>query len=1011
RYRFHPSNRERVPSGISILLDVGDHRLNTQARSSTDMPMQVDAHSGPSDGDSSARSDMSDTSTLMQRPRFKAFPKPAAKARPVSPRDAEIATWFTIYQPLSQVGPDQHQPVQEVRVQIENLQDFHTVLQWQVNRARDTCIQQDANRAKLATWYLEPSMLPRSDHHREVLLSGHPNQWPSDILQRWADFLQPNQPVHLYVVQPDPPGGLPDIVAHVLVVQNAPAQQAAALVSVTELIEDPWHPSRFALFLSNQVTCDDLFEHAGIPQEQVATTPGIGAYHGTSHIPPGSSYPVHHGFAFEVVTDSLDFEGDEQALLQRTHQAQVVRAPKEALENMTTSDSPTRYIQGAAQAMQQLTNIIAKMVAVLAHNPTLRSLPQEVRETDAAMSPQKHQFIVPDIAALSCTAQMEHVSIDTLHRWQHLAAMRPQQASFTTVLLTTIDSANPDMRRRHATMVPSVISRTTLLALAFHPQDCQHSSNTCDAWVGDDALEEQDRIQLTEGRSCTAAIHRRPMPTTDGQDPWGRMVANPCRFRVPICLQAAIPHNSCLVPVDLDETKPQLLWFANEAWKLALEQEEPLPLLPLPDGMTIPDPAYWPLLQPPPTSTSDALSYTLYLDGAANGHDAGWSVIVVACHPEGESFIGCLLGTVQLGSAHPNWLGADTADNIAAELTAMVVAQNLAMRWEGNYSFCIRPDLSLSRTVATTATTCRSNQALAKLCGALGLWLGNRVTIQEIRGHKGHAWNELADAVAKWAMHQRCDPHLQQFTQLHELATNPHDVDWVWMQTTHPALAACFPPLTQQQIMQFTKPSLQLGVVPTERMPVAHQDAATAWLLGACPPITWALLTNHDGPHSWTALCMESCQWMLLHYDSKLPLDSSSTFLDWVRFIRLDPSWKGRLRKTSKLALSYHRARAEHAVWQRHFDARLAAAGATIPDKAKPQVPAEKLQCDLCHKIFASTRALAMHATREHGYKKKVRYFTVGSMCHACGQDFHTRKRLSVHYEKQQKCYDVIQSC
>ena len=95
--------------------------------------------------------------------------------------------------------------------------------------------------------------------------------------------------------------------------------------------------------------------------------------------------------------------------------------------------------------------------------------------------------------------------------------------------------------------------------------------------------------------------------------------------------------------------------------------------------------------------------------------------------------------------------------------------------------------------------------------------------------------------------------------------------------------------------------------------------------------------------------------------------------LDWVRFIRLDPNWKGRLRKTSKLALSYHRARAEHAVWQRHFDARLAAAGATIPDKAKPQVPAEKWQCDSCHKIFASTRALAMHATREHGYKKKVR--------------------------------------
>ena len=153
-----------------------------------------------------------------------------------------------------------------------------------------------------------------------------------------------------------------------------------------------------------------------------------------------------------------------------------------------------------------------------------------------------------------------------------------------------------------------------------------------------------------------------PMPNADSRAPrpMESTVTRPCKYRVPICLQAALPHQSCHVPIDIDETKPQILWFANEAWKFALEREEPLPLLPLPDGMTTPDPAYWPLLQPLPTSAIDALSYTLYLDGAANGHDAGWSVIVVACHPEGESFIGCLLGTVQLGSDHPNWFGADS---------------------------------------------------------------------------------------------------------------------------------------------------------------------------------------------------------------------------------------------------------------------------------------------------------------------------------------------------------------
>ena len=914
RYRFHPSNRERVPSGISVLLDVGDHRLQTRAQSSIAAPMQVDTHGVQGAEVSDDRSDMSNTSTLMQRPRFKAFPKPAARACPVTSRAPEMTTWFTIYQPLSQVGADQHQPVQGAPVQVRNLQDFHSVLQWQANRARDDCFQQDTNRAKIATWYLEPNVLPRSDHHREVLLSGHPNQWPSDILQRWADFLQPNRPVDLYVVQPDPPGGLPDIVAHVLVVQNAHSQQAAALISVTELIEDPWHPSRFVLFLNGQVTCEELFEHASIPHEQVAATPGIGAYHGTTNIPQGSSYPVHHGFAFEVVTDSLDFEGEDQVMLQLPP-----RLPSRSLtygeqEAMPTAATATECRQRAFHAMQQICDAIASMVAVLDQSRTDLPTCPVTQDHNHTVMPRWQPPVDSNFTGKRSLDQHEHAAPSTSHRWQQLAAIRPKEArpmapvmtwyvdherfpqcfaprevfvtrnpadwrqvilrawndvylptqtvdvvivqpdpvmmedhiaahvmvlqqqaqGFTTALLTTIDSAVPDMRRRHATIVPDVISRAMLLALAFHPQDCEQSSNTCDAWVGDDALEEREHIQLSVGQSCTAVIHRHPVPTAEQPDPWESKLPRPCKHRVPICLQAVLPQQSYQVPVDIDDDKPQILWFANEAWKFALEEEEPLPLLPLPEGMTIPDPAYWPLLQPPPTSALDEISYTLYLDGAANGLDAGWSVIVVACHPEGESFIGCLLGTVQLGSEHPNWFGADTADNISAELTAMVTAQNFAMRWKGHHGFCIRPELSLSRTVATAATTCRSNQSLAKLCGALGPWLGNKVTIQEVRGHKGHAWNELADAVAKWTMQNHCDPLLQQFTQLHELATNPHDVDWIWMQTTHPALSACFPPLTQQQIMQFTKPCLKLGVIPTERKTATHQDAATEWRLTVC---------------------------------------------------------------------------------------------------------------------------------------------------------------------------------
>ena len=52
-----------------------------------------------------------------------------------------------------------------------------------------------------------------------------------------------------------------------------------------------------------------------------------------------------------------------------------------------------------------------------------------------------------------------------------------------------------------------------------------------------------------------------------------------------------------------------------------------------------------------------------------------------------------------------------------------------------------------------------------------------------------------------------------------------------------------------------------------------------------------------------------------------------------------------------------------------------------------------------------------MHASRDHGYRKKVRFFAAGDTCQACGQLFHSGNRLSIHLEENLRCYDVIQSC
>lgn len=85
------------------------------------------------------------------------------------------------------------------------------------------------------------------------------------------------------------------------------------------------------------------------------------------------------------------------------------------------------------------------------------------------------------------------------------------------------------------------------------------------------------------------------------------------------------------------------------------------------------------------------------------------------------------------------------------------------------------------------------NSQLAQLCKALGLWSAKVAAIEEVRGHTQHPWNELADAIAKWAVSQAPAFTADEAAPLHRLAQCPHDLGWAWMQTTHASMAACFP--------------------------------------------------------------------------------------------------------------------------------------------------------------------------------------------------------------------------
>ena len=307
-------------------------------------------------------------------------------------------------------------------------------------------------------------------------------------------------------------------------------------------------------------------------------------------------------------------------------------------------------------------------------------------------------------------------------------------------------------------------------------------------------------------------------------------VPNP-RTRVTLCLELVIPQ-----PADNDWSRlcPEtsaLSWFIQPDWIqhcLSFSIASPSAL---PEGIKIHPATYDALLSQPLQSDPTDWRWELYVDGSMGSHTAGWSVIVVCSDESSSCLWGCYAGQVQLAPQHPQWIGADSLDNISAELTAFIVAQDVCLRLLPKGTATIRPDLMLSQMIATFENITHASPKLAQLCRIVSCWLGKDTHVVQIAAHKGDPWNELADTIAKWAAMQDtgCLPQWES-PGLHELAGTPHDLHWCWLQHVSSRFHQCFPPIVSNEVMQFP-PSSHTATMPHS---CVSQDAAWLTLAFSC---------------------------------------------------------------------------------------------------------------------------------------------------------------------------------
>eukprot|EP00438_Fugacium_kawagutii_P002720 Skav222422 [mRNA] locus=scaffold2890:171634:188316:+ [translate_table: standard] len=296
---------------------------------------------------------------------------------------------------------------------------------------------------------------------------------------------------------------------------------------------------------------------------------------------------------------------------------------------------------------------------------------------------------------------------------------------------------------------------------------------------------------------------------------------------VQLCLDALIesgPHQR--QKTRLCDSAPSLHWFQHASWRQQCF-DAPLPSLAgLPEGLQLTPASYWALVKDPSTMPSPT-ALRLYVDGATGYGGAGWAVIVVLDSLDGEFFLGCVWGRVQLDMVAPDWVGAREPDNIAAELSAALYALYLGLRLPFALPVFLCPDLAFSLDLCQqTCVTSTPNARLAQMVRVVYSW-HVECGLDKIAGHSHHPWNDLADTLAKFAIHHPMDSAPFVIEPLHELALEPHDLAWVWQQQMAPSYAQCVPALLEGQFHQF-RPCWQSISVPDIASPV--KDPCYEWL-------------------------------------------------------------------------------------------------------------------------------------------------------------------------------------
>ena len=781
------------------------------------------------------------------------------------------------------------------------LTEFRATLQWQFSSLGQTCHAQDAIPVQVQTWYLHSDSRIRSEEFRFVWIGQHPHTWHQEIIDAWRDVLDVDQPIHLHVVMPNPTSADLEKRVHVIVLQKPNPLWRAAILTLAYPRENPWHITMLCVMLDAQTDIGQISFISGAthPSNPRAASTHVEVTHGGVQLPPEGTFPVRDGFWFSV---SAFVRGDnpwDDAVSLIQTQFSVIRTkiaglidsvsalPKQHMlpENTQASEAPgpnplsvsvfpndPQAFSDPCDALSFFTHLQAcwQPLALLQPPALTILVPIVTWYIDHVRFPQCFQpryvllnnnpadwiqrirsawndLVLPQSQMYVHVVQPAPPEMP-MHVAAHIIIVQQPIATFRSVLITSIDSANPPgSATSHATMAPTPLAYQTVLALAYHEGVCQQPQNDCAAWVGETELTQADPLPVVDGHSVVLALHRHHLPLPDTGDPWEhsrptqqpvyvphhdsshwRHHSLPNRAQVPcegfpvvLSLDAVIPAVRPSPQQEWDETLSAIASSASVNWHHRITASLDVTLLPLPSSLCLTHATLNVFFEAMEATIGPYELIELYVDGATNAVAAAWSLVAVVHSGGSPRLLGTLAGPVVIATQSHCWIGATSLDNIAAELSALAAALATSLMFHFPCPVYIRPDLSLSRLIAQELVTTKSNPILARVCRALAQWIDPNVGFLEVRGHTNNAWNDLADSLAKHVLQYPDDFQPIPFGDLHSLAREPHDLDWTWIKAAPASLRHCFPDEVDSTVWQFS-PS-QRTVQPLQCQQEQHQ--------------------------------------------------------------------------------------------------------------------------------------------------------------------------------------------